>query len=184
MRKKALLFLSLILLVSCAKKQTVYFHPDVNLAYVKKVAVLPFENLTKDDKAGDVIRDVFVTELLSSGLFEVIAYGETLRALKEGEVKLGEGLSTAEAKKMGKRLGVQGIIAGTVNEFGMTGQDLPIAEASISARMIEIPSGVVVWKASRTVKGVTLIYRLFGLGGKSRVEVAAQAVRDLVGTLK
>ena len=184
MKKTALALLILIVLTSCAKGPTIYFHPDVNLTYVKKVAVLPFKNFSKDKNAGEITRDIFVTELLASGLFEVVAYGETLRVLQETEVRETEKLSTGDAKRISKRLGVQGLILGAVNEYGMTGRTLPYPEVSISARLVETPSGVVVWKASYTVKGATVLYRLFGVGGKTKIEAVKKAAHTLVDTLK
>lgn len=178
------IFLTVLILAGCAKGPVVYYHPDANLAYIKKVAVLPFVNVSNNKNAHELVRDVFVTELLSSGLFEVVNYGETLRALKEREISDVKGLSTEEAKRVGKRLDVQGIIIGTVNEYGMTGRNLPYPEVSISISMIEVPSGVFVWKASHTAKGLTILYRVFGVGGKSNIEVAKKAVRSVVDSLK
>ena len=184
MKKTALLLLTLIFLSGCAKGPSIYFHPEVNLAYIKKVAVLPFENFSREKTAGEVSRDVFVTELLASGLFEVVPYGETLRALKEREIKEKDKLTTEDSKRIGKRLGVQGLILGTVNEYGTMGRDFPYPRVSITASMIEIPSGVVVWRASYTAKGTTTLYRLFGVGAKSKVEAAKAASHKLVETLK
>jgi hypothetical protein len=54
---------------------------------------------------------------------------------------------------------------------------------SVSVQMVETASGKVVWSASTTKGGVTMMDRLFGSGGSALNEVTDEAVDDLIEKL-
>ena len=54
-----------------------YINQDVDFSFIEKVAVLPFENLSSERFAGDMVRQVVISELLATGLVEVSVPGES-----------------------------------------------------------------------------------------------------------
>ena len=78
-----LLSLLLVFLSACASRSgpEVYHDPNFDLASVRIVAVMPFENLTKETLASSRVRDVFMNMLLSTGAIYVLPAGEVARGM-------------------------------------------------------------------------------------------------------
>ena len=69
-----LVFLVSMVVAGCSKPH-MYIHPSPGLERIKKMAVMPFDNMTKDSKSGEKVRSGFVLELLRTGSFNVIIFG-------------------------------------------------------------------------------------------------------------
>lgn len=48
----------------------VFVNPNVDMSYIEKIVVLPFENHTKTMLVEERVRDIVSTEVLSRGLFQ------------------------------------------------------------------------------------------------------------------
>jgi hypothetical protein len=172
-------------LAGCASsKTTKYMHPNMDLGAVKRVAVLPFENLTPERSSAEKVQKIFLTELLSLEAFEVVEPGQVTQYLRSNRIDSIDALGPADLKKLGEALKAQGIFVGTVVDFAetRTGQT-PSAEVTIQLRLVEVQSGVTVWSASRTRSGATASARLFGIGGQSLTEAARQLIHEELSTL-
>ena len=78
----AVTFAATLALAGCAtSKTTKYMHPNMDLGAVRRVAVLPFENLTQDKSASEKAHKIFLTELLSLEAFEVVEPGQVTQYL-------------------------------------------------------------------------------------------------------
>ena len=181
----ALAAASLSVLAGCASSPTTkYLHPNVDLGAIKKVAVLPFENLTQEKGAGEKVQKIFLTELLSLEAFEVIEPGQVTKELRAARIESPEALGPPELKKLGEAWKAQGIFIGAVVDFAETRSgSTPTPEVTIQLRLVETQSGVTVWSASRTRSGASASARLFGIGGQSLTEAARQLVREELSTL-
>jgi len=184
--KFLIFFFFLISFLAGCGSPTLYIHPSANLGLIRRVAVIPFKNLTNDRTAGQKVYDIFVTELLSMRLFDVIEYGEVARVMREKGIDPARGFSSDEIKLMGRSLDVQGIILGTVDVYKtmQAGGMLSYPVVHFSVRLIEVQSGMVVWSAAHAGDGLTISYRLFGLGGKGESEVVKEVSREILRTLK
>lgn len=110
------------------------------------VAVMPFQAAT--ELIGISTSDLFVTELLRTGRYQLVERSQLARVLNEAEVALS-GLSDARAVELGNMLGADGVIIGTVDEYGaiaLRGRNLAVV--GLSVRMIDCESGRVMWSAS------------------------------------
>lgn len=176
--------LGLILLVGCRSGPTVYVHPNADFSVIKKVAVLPFENLTQDRFAGDKVQKIFTTELLSLGAFEVAEPGQVLRVLANERIENVSTLSAADIKKVGQGLGVQALVFGSVVDFGsiQVGSN-PSPEVTVQLRLVEIQSGITLWSVSHSRSGVKIPVRLFGIGGETPTQAAQKLMRREVNTI-
>lgn len=113
---------------------------------VRIVAVMPFQAET--ELIGRATSDLFVTELLRAGRYDLVERGQLSRVLNEAEVALS-GISESDAVALGSMLGADGVIIGTVDEYGtiaQRGRNYPVV--GLSVRLIDCESGRVMWSAS------------------------------------
>lgn len=176
---------ALALLGRCASTPTTkYLHPNADLSAIKKVAVLPFENLSGDRSAGDKVQKIFLTELLSFEAFDVVEPGQVAKLLRSERIESLDTLGPPELKKIGEALKVQGLFMGSVVDYADSRSgSTPAPDVTIQLRLIEVQSGVTIWSASRTRSGATTSAKLFGVGGQSLTQAARQLIKEELGTL-
>lgn len=168
----------------CKSATTKYIHPNVDLGAIRRVAVLPFENLTADRAAGEKLQKLFLTEVLSLEVFEVVEPGQVNRELKALRIESLDSIGPAETKRLGEALKADGFFFGTVVDFAETRSGAtPTPQVTLALRLVEAQSGVTVWSATRTTSGATASARLFGIGGQSLTEAARQLMREELSTL-
>ena len=80
---------------------------------VRKVAILPFKAAT--ELIGLSVSDMFVTEMMRAGRYALVERSQMTQVLKEAELAL-TGLTAAGAIEVGKMLGADGVIVGTVDQ--------------------------------------------------------------------
>lgn len=143
--KRIVLVLTLVFLFSLSNAQL-----------KKRVAVSRFEDRagTGYNHLGEGVADMLVTALVKSNKFFVLERQELEKVL--GEQKLGEsGLVTAEtAPKLGKLLGVELLVVGSVSEFGTK-------ESQVSGG-ISFLGGGIKRKTSRAVVDIRLLNTVTG----------------------
>lgn len=163
---------------------TYHINPEVDLSYVKKVVVLPFENLTEDKFAGDIVRQIVMTEFLASGLVDVVVPGEAHEIMSSLGVKDISSLKTEEVREVGKKLNVQGVVFGSVEKFGDAKLgNITAPEVSVTIMMAETSSGAIAWSVTKTRLGASFFARHFGARAETLSETALEVVRDAIGTL-
>src|SRR5574341_1291833 len=91
------LLAGLLVLAGCGTSRPAsYVHPNFDFSRVKKVAVLPLENLTSDQTAGEKMRKVVITELLATGIVDVIEPGQVNRVLANQNIQNPTAMSPEE----------------------------------------------------------------------------------------
>jgi len=181
-----LLSLLLVFLSACASRSgpEVYHDPNFDLASVRIVAVMPFENLTKEPLASSRVRDVFMNMLLSTGALYVLPAGEVARGMVRAGLEKATAPSAEDAVKLGGIVKADAVITGVVREYGEVRSSTTAANVvSLSLQMIETQTGKVVWTASSTQGGITAGDRLFGGGGRPMDDVTRAAVIDVLNKL-
>ena len=180
---KILFFLVPLLLSACATAN-IYRDSNMDFGAIQTVAVMPFLNLTRDNIAGERVRDVFINKLLSTGAVYVLPIGEVARGIARTEIQNPAAPSQEEVVKMSGLIKVQAVMTGVVKEYGEvrsgTTSDNII---SMSLQMIEGTTGKVVWTASTTKGGISIWDRLFGGGGRPMNDITDKAVDDLIRKL-
>lgn len=149
--------LLLISVLGCGGPRT-FLNGNTDWTFYQHLGVMPFVNLTADRFAGEKVQSSFITELFLAQKFQVVEPGEfnsrVAQELKASGTQPAQELSLDQIKAIGGKLGVQGVIEGTVREYTMTrvGQvDYPVI--SLSVRMIDVPTGTVIWMTSFSKKG-------------------------------
>ena len=184
---KKLVFSSLIIfLFACGPGSGLtYFHdPSMDFAAVRSVAVMPFENLSRDQLAGERVRDVFANSLLATGAVYVLPAGEVSRGITRAGILNPANPSSEEIEKFAGIIKVDALITGTVTEYGEVRSGTATANVvSMNVQMIEIQSRRIVWTASATRGGISIWDRLFGGGGEPMNDVIMEAVNDVLDKL-
>lgn len=184
MTTRNLLLLFLILFLSACAGSVKYRDPNMDFGSVQKVAVLPFANLTRDDKAADRVRDVYMNMLMATGGLYLLPPGEVARGISRAQLTDRTAPSEEEIKRLGGVLGVDSVITGVIKEYGeVRSGSVSSNLVSMSLQMFEVKTAKVVWSASSTKGGVSTMDRLFGGGGKPMNVVTEEAAIDLINKL-
>ena len=184
--KKLAVSAIIVFLLGCAPGSglTYYHDPNMDFAAVRKVAVMPFENLTRESQAGARVRDVFANSLLSTGAVYVIPSGEVSRGIARAGILNPAVPSMEEIGKFARIIRVDAVITGTVTEYGVVRSGSASANViSMNVQMIEVQTLRIVWTASATKGGISIWDRLFGSGGKPMNDVTMKAVIDVLNKL-
>ncbi|HET6923594.1 MAG TPA: GNA1162 family protein [Anaeromyxobacteraceae bacterium] len=161
-----------------------YQDAAMDFAAVRTVAVMPFQNLTRENTAAERVRDVFATTLLATGAMYVVPQGEVQRAIAKGAIQSPTALATEDVIKLGQALKADALITGVVREYGEIRAGAASSNVvALSLQMVETATGKVVWSASSTKGGVSLGDRLLGAGGAPMNQVTEAAVDDLLEKL-
>jgi curli biogenesis system outer membrane secretion channel CsgG len=123
-------------------RANVYVSPARSVS-ITKVAVMPFKGQT--ELIGTSVSDLFVTEILRAGKYELVERSRMAQVLNESELALA-GLSASRAAEVGNMLGADGVIIGTVDEYAnvaQRGNTYPVV--GVTARMIDCKSGKIIW---------------------------------------
>jgi len=175
MKKVCLVIIGMLLLAGCASRMAV--KKDYDFSKVRRIAVLDFEG---EGSSGVV--DMFILDLMRSG-FDVVERSRISSVLREQELGGAGRLDPATVKNIGKVLGVDVLLAGSVSQFVPAQKrtiyfalgDTPViipglyvvdkgdnyivyatdAEIGIGARLIDVETGSVVWAASDSYRGLS-----------------------------
>jgi TolB-like protein len=179
---KALIALCLMFLCGCAQPQH-FVREGTDLQYIQSIAVLPFENFTRDDFAGEKIRRIVITELLTRGV-DVTEPGEVTRLLRELQVRSLSSIKTQEIQKVGETLGVDAVMSGSVESFGISkGINVTYPEVTINLMLLETGSGKIVWSVRESTGGASFWTRHFSAEGIPLSEAARNTVKEAIDTL-
>lgn len=170
----------------CARppKPSSYIRQDFDFSFVKRVAVLPFDNLTNEKFASERIRRLVINELLASGLMDVVVAGDLSATLKTAKVESVTALPPKEIKEIGRALNAQAVLAGSVERYEESkGGSFAAPEISISLVMAEIDSGSIVWSVSASTGGAGFGTRHFGARADTISEASEKVVKKTIRTL-
>jgi len=165
----------------CAAPRDMFMDPNMDFGAIRTVAILPISNLTKDQQASDRVRDVLANAILAGGDIYVLPIGEVSRGIINAGIMNPLTPSIEEILKLGKQIKADGIITGTLKEYGEVRSGTAVSDViSLSLQLQETQTGKVVWYASSTKGGISIIDRMFGGGGAPLNEITEKAVNDLV----
>ena len=189
MRGNVCLFLVLAVfgfLTGCAGHPQSYVHENLGLGYVKKIAILPFENNTQTKFAEERLRDVVATEILSRNLFSLVEKGDTQRFLREEIVSnQPQMLNLKDAQKLGKDLQAQAYLAGSVDDYSEV-RNGPYSYYVVAAtfRLVDTKTGEILWQVTDSESGYNTWDRVFGLASDDANQLSFILVKRMLGTLR
>lgn len=158
-----------------------YQDSNMDFGAIKTVAVMPFTNLSRDNLAGDRVRDVFASMLLATGTVYVVPYGEVVRNVGKAGIAAPNIPAVEDVVKLGTMLKADGVIVGTVKEYGEVRSGTATGNVvSMSVQLYETATGKVVWSGTTTKGGIKFKDRLLGGGGEPLNDATEAAVDDLL----
>ena len=164
--------------------EATYHDPNMDFGSIQTVAVLPFTNLTGNAKAGETVRDVFMTMLQATGTLYVVPPGEVGRGISRLSLREPTSPSSEDVKQLAQLVGAEVVIPGVVSEYGELRSGGTAANVmTFSVRMLEAQTGKVIFSGSASDGGVSVGNRLFGGGGRPMNDVTRKAVKKLLDQL-
>jgi TolB-like protein len=190
-KRSILACISIILLlgfgIGCGGRGTTpsfYIRPDYDFSYIKKVAVLPMDNLTNEKFAGEAVRQVVICELLATGLVDVVVPGEADTTIEKLGLRSTKSLNAEQIKTISNSLKVQAVILGSVGKFGEVRiGNISAPEVTITLMMADATSGSIVWSITKTGGGASFMARHFGAKSETMSEAVLRVVREAIQTL-
>ena len=180
---KILFFLGPFLLSACATAN-IYRDPNMDFGAIQTVAVMPYLNLTRDNIAGERVRDVFINRLLSTGAVYVLPIGEVARGIARAEIQNPAAPSQEEVVKLSGLIKAPAVVTGVVKEYGEvrsgTTSDNII---SLSLQMMGGDNRKGDMDRIHDEGRDQRVDRLFGGGGKPMNDITEKAIDDLINKL-
>lgn len=180
------MMLAVFSLTGCRSTPSTPVHIQENFDFgsIKKVAVLPFENLTNEKSADGAVRQVVINELLVSGLVDVSVPGDAVTAMEKAGIRNTTSLSADQMKTLANTLKVQALVFGSVERFGeIRVGTFNAPEVTVTIMMADVSSGSIVWSVTKTETGDSFVARHFGARSDSLSETMIRVVREAVRTL-
>jgi TolB-like protein len=117
-----LLIISLLNLTNCARTSpyrvsNFFIDKAIYELREKRIAVLPFENLTKIDEATLLVTDEFNLQLGKLGKFELVERIKIEELFKEQDLGKNKRIDETTAVKIGKMLGAHAVILGVITKY-------------------------------------------------------------------
>jgi curli biogenesis system outer membrane secretion channel CsgG len=184
----ATLVLTLFALSCASSAQRIYVNPAADMAFYKKVAVLPFMNMSGDGLAGQRVTRAFITELIMTDRYQIVQPEEYRNALSKISGLPGpDGTYDPEKlKEAAAQVGATGIVRGAVTEYQMQrsggGGDVPIL--AFDVELIDVNTGDVAWRSSITRRGKGRLPLVGGGAAHTMGRLTQMACEELVAQLK
>ncbi len=180
-----LLMVIFVLQYGCAGRSPVpYASKDLGAAEGLKMAVLPFDNLSETQGAGKKMESFVLVEFLKNSPLKIIEPGEVNAALSEERIRLATSIPKETVRKLGRTLGVDLFIIGTVLEYtlqlasGAGGRgEIPVV--AITMRIIDAETGDIFWAVNVARRGSDR-ETIFGMGKVYSSDKLAQDIASEV----
>jgi len=151
-----------------------------NAPPMNRVAVLPFENQTTTPRAGSVASELVVAELVGAGA-SVLEPTEALDLLRRDNIDPADAAKLPSAQRLGRILQVSHVLQGSVVEYRFKPGFYETPVVGVTARVVEVASGEIVWTGSYARSGSTW-FREDGLALVTQ-GIARDMVANLTSTL-
>jgi hypothetical protein len=150
--------------------KNLFFNPKVGSEEIKRVVVLPINSGGEGLKSSPRITDLLVRKLRAVGKYDILR-AQDLKGLVEGrDMDWGKTHHYTQALEIGKSLGVDGVIVGSLSQYGMMGGR---AQFGLNLRMTRIPEGDTVWSMSCSARGKP----------KEMESIAQRGIESIIRTL-
>lgn len=179
------LLLALILIGGCGtSRNMVHIREDMDFSFIKRVAVLPFKNLSGVANGDEIIRQLVISELLVAGYTDVEVPGDATDYARSLGVKDIHSPSEEEIRKIGKACKVQAVVFGTVEQWANVQEGSGSRpEITLTIMMADATSGRIIWSVTRSQNSGNFLAEQLGLSSYTMTEAAMKAVRSAVRTL-
>ena len=180
MKIKLLILLVIISIFGCATSEE-FVRSDTNFSKYKQIAVLPLIDYPTVPGSGIQVADILSMKLISSKLI-ILDRTQTSQILNEQSIGMSGIIDGSTSPEVGKILGVQALLTGSINEYGTTTVDIQVVQggkpapmdisaAGITLKLIDCETGQIIWAGS--ARGTQM-------GNRVEAMAASKAVDDLL----
>lgn len=180
MKIKLLFLIVIISLFGCATSEE-FIKPDINFQKYTRIAVLPLVDYPTVPGSGIQVADILSMKLLGSKL-TILDRTQTSQILSEQGIGMSGIIDGSTTLEVGKILGVQALLTGSINEYGTTTTDIQVVQggtpapmdisaAGITLKLIDCETGKIIWAGSA---------RGSQIGNHVEAMAATKAVDDLL----
>lgn len=127
---------------------------------LKSIAILPFENLTDKQGASTKVVSQIKQELKGKGWLLIVRDEVIDEYLYKRRIRYTGAITRLKAREMGKVLGVDAVMVGSVEMFGPVEGENTV---SVSARLISTIDGAIIWADNIAYTGEDFV-GFFGIG--------------------
>ena len=175
------MLIGLLVILSCASSE-VYIRNDIDYKKYTRIAVFPLADYPTKPGSGLQIADILSTQLINSN-YNIIDRSQTMHILQEQQLGMSGVIDEATAPAIGKILGVQAILTGSINEYqcittiiqGAQPAYMPVSKAGLSLKLIDCETGQIVWAGS--ARGTEI-------GQNAEILAAQKAVKNILKKFK
>jgi len=172
-----ILVIAVLLIGGCRSQQESSFRAGYDFSALNKVAIVSVEGAVPSELAKDEIADFFAIELLEQGYAPMgRAQVRASLAEQEAEDEIIDLTTPEGAVAAGLVLDVPGVLTIRIPHFG--------EEVSITATMIDVEDGSILWLATCTGKGGGGFFSIFGSksGGSKDEVLLGPLMGDVMGS--
>lgn len=130
--------------------KSLFFNPNVGLEEIRKVVVLSIRSEGEGEKHASELTALLVRTLRTVQKYEILPPQNLEGIMGERGVDLKQLHHYNQAVEVGKSLGADGLLMGSLSQYGVMGEK---AQFGINLRMIRIPSGNTAWSMSCSSRG-------------------------------
>jgi TolB-like protein len=116
---------------------------------IKTIAIMEFADVRQAKEKGTydnpapIMQEKMISSLVNQGVFRVIERQQLEKVLAEQKLQMSGLIDNNSAAEIGKMLGADGIIVGSITEYGRT--IYPKARLTVNVRVIEVKTGLIKW---------------------------------------
>lgn len=181
-RSVAIILLLFLMLSGCGGKfdSKDYLREKVDLAAITRIAVMPFQNFTGDQFVADRTRDIATTQLLASGIADVVDRGLVDSVMAEEVIDPRLPIDQINMKRLGQRLNVQAFLLGSVDLAGeKRSGSVAYPVLGVTLRLVDSQAGLVIWQSSGRWTSETVIGRIIGINPTDDFHVSLQLLQRM-----
>lgn len=157
-----------------------FMREDASLAHIEKVAVLPFEGGGNAPR----IREFTMTQILATGLFDVVDKGRVDSFLLQEAIAPETPLDQPTLRRLAQVVSVQAVMLGSVEVTSESRGSAVFPEITMTLRLIDSETGTLLWQASGRGTGYSLADRLFGMAPRDSFQVTMDLLARLLATMR
>lgn len=132
--------------------KNLFFNPTVASEEIRKVAVISIRSEGEGVKEAPIITDLLVAKLRALKKYEIIPAPDVKELIEKRGMDWARIHYYPQLLEIGKSLDVDGVIMGSLSEYGRTGDR---TQFGLNLRMIRIPEGDTAWSMSCSTRGTS-----------------------------
>ncbi len=182
--------MTLALMAGCASNMVARKRGDQPIPAQPRIAVLPFENLSGRENAGDVVTDYFQSTMAADARFVTVELGETYDVLRRSRIRSSWLMTREQMNNLRDELNIDYILTGSILEYDEYENNYlgRIPQVSFNTRLVDCNTGKTIWTAVSNGRGDRGEVA-FGIGTITSAEVLARnmvssAVSNIAGHIK